>query len=495
MMMGRILSRRAAKRHFIRLLVIGLAIAVCAGGAGAAETAVGDAEAGQKATDDLARAAADRFARSVDHADVAAAAVECSLPWLNGYRELATDDAELKKSLGVSTDFPRRFPKVGASYHGVDVCLPFEQFRPALDVQTAKRDAEGRKQIQNLDGLKLMPSDRVVLVRWMYDYSILVRVRDGKATIAGLGPTLPAEARTKMLAEARPYKHVRNVVYGRSCGAALTLDVLTPSKGANGAAVIYLLSGDFVSQPMRESDEWVLLPLLSRGYTVVTVVHGGIPRFTIADAVREVYRAVRFTRFHAGDYGIDPNRIAVTGSSSGGYMALMLATARGDEPPLADASDPLSAPDEIDAVSCQVQAAGCYFPPTDWLNYGTEKASVLDVKWGGPQVRGMLEFRDFDKERFTFVPVTDRAKIEQRLSDLSPARRVTKEAAPTFILHGEKDPTVPLQQSQLMIDRLKAAGVPAELVIKAGAGHGWSDEHQDLDQIARWFDRFVARKP
>jgi dipeptidyl aminopeptidase/acylaminoacyl peptidase len=208
-----------------------------------------------------------------------------------------------------------------------------------------------------------------------------------------------------------------------------------------------------------------------------------------------VYRAVRFTRFHAGDYGIDPNRIGVTGSSSGAYLALMLATARGDEPPLADASDPMGAPDEIDAVSCGVQAAGCYFPVTDWLNYGGENQSVLDVKWGGPQLRAMLELREFDKERFTFVPVTDRAQIERRLSDLSPARRVTKGTAPTFILHGEKDPTVPLQQSQLMIGRLKAAGVPAELVVKAGAGHGWPDEHRDLDQIGRWFDRYLARKP
>src|SRR6202030_3841219 len=103
---------------------------------------------------------------------------------------------------------------------------------------------------------------------WMMDYSILVRVRDGKATVAGLGPRLPTDAFFKKLtADNRPYRQVRDVVYGRCCGSALTLDVLTPLHGANGAAVIYLLSGDFVSQPMPESDNWVLQPLLSRGYT------------------------------------------------------------------------------------------------------------------------------------------------------------------------------------------------------------------------------------
>jgi acetyl esterase/lipase len=496
-MMGRVSSRRAAVGNLRRLVVIGLAIAVCAGGAWAGPPSGAQSRptgAGQKA-DDLARAAADRFARAVDHLDVAAAAAECSLPWLNAYREVARDDGALRKSLDVSMEFARRNPGVGVYYRGVEASLPFDQFRATLEANAAERNADQRKQIENLDGLKLTPSDHVVLVRWMHDYSILVRVRDGKATVAGLGPTPPPDARAKMRAEAHPYRQVRSVVYGRTCGAALTLDVLTPKSGANGAAVIYLLSGDFVSQPMPESDEWVLLPLLSRGYTVVTVVHGGLPRFTVADGVRHAFRAVRFTRSHAKEYGIDPNRIGVTGSSSGGYLALMLATARADEPPLADGSDPLGAPDEIDAVSCRVQAAGCYYPPTDWLDYGAEKTSVLDVKWGGPQLRSMLEFREFDKGRFTFVPVTDRAKIEQRLSDLSPARRVTKETAPTFILHGDKDPTVPLQQSQRMVDRLKAAGVPADLAVKTGAGHGWPDEHRDLDQICLWFDRHLARKP
>jgi acetyl esterase/lipase len=492
-MMGKISSRRAAERNLRWILVIGLALIVCAGGA-FAEPDAGRADAGQTAGD-LARAAADRFARAVDHADIAAAAAECSLPWLNAFRDVARDDGALTKSLQVSTDFARRHPEAGVYYRGVDACLPFDQFRATLEANAAERNADQRKQIQNLDGLNLTPSDHVALVRWMYDYSILVRVRDGKATVAGLGPTPPPDARAKMLAEARPYRQQRNVVYGRTCGAALTLDVLTPTKGANGAAVIYLLSGDFVSQPMPESDEWVLRPLLSRGYTVVTVVHGGLPRFTVADAVRHACRAVRFTRFHAKDYGIDPNRIAVTGSSSGGYLALMLATARADEPPLADGSDPLGAPDEIDAVSCRVQAAGCYYPPTDWLDYGAAKTSILDVKWVGPPVRSMLQFREFDKEQFTFVPITDRGQIERRLSDLSPARRVTKETAPIVILQGDKDPTVPLQQAQLMMDRFKAAGVPAELVVKTGAGHGWPDEHRDLDQICRWFDRYLPRRP
>src|SRR4051794_16057813 len=144
-MTGLISSRRVALGNFGRLLMTVLAVAVLAGGARAAPQSR-PADAGQK-PEDLARAAADRFAHAVDRADVAAAAAECSLPWLNAFREIAPDDAALKKSLEVSTDLPRRFPQAGASYRGVDACLPFDRFRAALDAHAPELDAEGRKQI------------------------------------------------------------------------------------------------------------------------------------------------------------------------------------------------------------------------------------------------------------------------------------------------------------------------------------------------------------
>jgi acetyl esterase/lipase len=443
--------------------------------------------------DDLARAAADRFARAIDHADVAAATSECSLPHLNLFGDIAPDAASRKQSLEWFTEFARRHPEAGVYYRGITACVPFDDFRRALG--NAPQDPKAdRKRLANLDPLKLGASDRVVFVRWMYAYSILVRVRDGKATVAGLGPGLPEAAMKNLVAAARPYREVRDVVYGRTYGAALTLDVLTPIHGANGAAVLCIQSGDFVSQPLAESDNYVLEPFLLHGYTVITVVHGGFPKYTIAETIRHVERAVRFIRFHARDYAIDPHRIGVTGSSSGGYLALMLATAGAKEPPLADESDPVGKPDEIDAVSCRVQAAGCYFAPTDWLDYGAENKCVLDASFG-PQLQAMFQFYEFDKRRFTFTPITDRARIVRVLADISPARRVTKETAPILLLHGENDPTVPLQQSQLMIERLKAAGVPAKLVIKPGAGHGWNGQDKDLDQVRLWFDTNLARRP
>jgi len=54
-------------------------------------------------------------------------------------------------------------------------------------------------------------------------------------------------------------------------------------------------------------------PLLAHGYTVFAVVHGSQPKFTIPEILEDMHRAVRYIRYHARDYHIDPNRIGIQG--------------------------------------------------------------------------------------------------------------------------------------------------------------------------------------
>src|SRR5262249_52410628 len=84
-----------------------------------------------------------------------------------------------------------------------------------------------------------------------------------------------------------------DVIYGRKFGTALTMDVFTPKTGANGAAVVVVISGGFVSSHDSINPAFVS-PLVSRGYTVFTVVHGSQPRFTVTEIIGDMNRAVRF---------------------------------------------------------------------------------------------------------------------------------------------------------------------------------------------------------
>jgi acetyl esterase/lipase len=279
------------------------------------------------------------------------------------------------------------------------------------------------------------------------------------------------------------YTRTRDVIYGRKYGLALTMDVFVPEK-ANGAAVIAVASGGWFSSP-RLIAEPLYRPLLARGYTVFGVVHGSQPKFTIPEILEDVHRAVRFIRYHARDYKIDPQRIGITGGSAGGHLSLMQGTA-------GDAGDPKAA-DPIDRVSSRVQAVACFFPPTDFLNWG-EKGKTKIGRELQPPFTAATDFRKFDKKRTVWERVRDEKKLREISRQISPITHVSKDDPPTLMIHGDKDTLVPLQQSEEMLAKLKEAGVPAKLIVKKGAGHGWLTLAADMEDIADWFDKYLAPK-
>jgi acetyl esterase/lipase len=288
-----------------------------------------------------------------------------------------------------------------------------------------------------------------------------------------------------------PFTRTRDVIYGRKHGMALTMDVFTPKDNPDGAAVVWVVSGGWVSAHAVAEPTFPFSPinqLVKRGYTVFAVVHGSQPKFTIPEILEYMHRAVRYIRHHAPDYKIDPERIGITGGSAGGHLSLMQGTTGGP--------GDSQAKDEVDRASSRVQAVACFFPPTDFLNYGQPGENALG--------RGILKdfkapfaFQEFAPKqgRFgAFTPITDEDRILEIGRQISPLSHVTADDAPTLIIHGDKDTLVPIQQAEIMIAKLKEVGVPAELRVKEGAAHGWPNIDKDIPTIADWFDRYVKKK-
>jgi acetyl esterase/lipase len=280
------------------------------------------------------------------------------------------------------------------------------------------------------------------------------------------------------------YTRQEDVIYGRKFGTALTMDIFRPSKDANGAAIVLIVSGGFFSshEAIRPA---FCAPLLERGYTVFAVVHGSQPRYAVPEIVRDLNRAVRFIRHHAQDYGIDPGRIGVTGASAGGHLSLMLGTA-------GDNGDPKAA-DPVDRDSSRVQAVACFFPPTDFLNFGAPAKELIHATDHARPFRASFDYRELDPESNLWVTVTDPGKLREITRSISPITHVSADDAPTLILHGDADMLVPLQQSETMVERLKAAGIDCKLVVKRGAGHGWPAMVDDMKAFADWFDGHLGK--
>ena len=275
-------------------------------------------------------------------------------------------------------------------------------------------------------------------------------------------------------------KRTTDVIYGRKAGMVLTLDVFEPAR-KNGAGVIFLVSGGWASSHDDTSMVHVTpenyFPYLLRGYTVFAVVHGSMPRFNVPDIILDVQRAVRFIRHHAADYGVDPNRLGVLGSSSGGHLALMIATQGGPAPAISE--------DPVDKESSAVQAVACFFPPTDFLN------------WGGPGVDGVGR-GPLSPLFAAFGSLSDTDIGRQMVGKMiSPIYYVTAKLPPTLIIHGDSDVVVPLQQSESFAAKAKEAGAPpVKLIIRKGKGHGWGDfwkSKEDVDAFADWFDKYLGQ--
>jgi acetyl esterase/lipase len=246
-----------------------------------------------------------------------------------------------------------------------------------------------------------------------------------------------------------------DVVYGHKDGMALTYDVLTPKSNGKGIGLVFMVSGGWVSAwtpPEQLSN--LFGPLLKSGYTIVAVRHGSSPKYVIPEIVGDVKSALKHISQHADDYGIDRKRLGVFGFSAGGHLSLVLGTQSNDK----------GTPDS----EARVAAVAAVFPPTDL----------------GPYVEPSNPLR----ERFPALKF-DPAKAD----DYSPLKHVTKDDAPTILVHGDKDELVPIWHSEKIIKEFEATGVDSNLIVIKGAAHGFDQagNKEMFDGIVAWFDKYL----
>lgn len=190
------------------------------------------------------------------------------------------------------------------------------------------------------------------------------------------------------LAQEFTYKR-KEVIYGRTYGLALTMDVFSPLKNPNGAGVIFCVSEGWYSDHanIEPNIPRHILPLIAKGYTVFAVCHGSNPKFSLPEIVEQMHRSVRFIRNQAAELGVDARRIGITGDSAGAHLSLMMGLDGKEDDP--QAADP------IDRESSQVQAIVAYFPLTDFLNWGEPGKIMLGTHPTVP-VQGAFDFQRLD---------------------------------------------------------------------------------------------------
>ena len=244
---------------------------------------------------------------------------------------------------------------------------------------------------------------------------------------------------------------------GTRDGLALTLDVHRPAR-PNGAGVIAIVSGGWQSSvELAQVFAQASPPLNEKGFTVFVVRHGSRPRYPMSSIVADMRRSVRFIRQHAKEYGVDPNRIGVFGNSSGGQLALLLGTT-------GDSGNP-SASDPVLRESSRVAAVVANYPGTDLARLAMQQP---------------------------FLNIT-----AAEAAEFSPIRFVSPGSAPSLIVHGDADTTVPIDHGETMYAALMKAGVPASFIPIRGAGHGFegADAERAYAALIQWFEQHLGVQP
>jgi acetyl esterase/lipase len=261
-----------------------------------------------------------------------------------------------------------------------------------------------------------------------------------------------------------------DVIYGHKDGMALTFDVLKPKAKANGAAVIFMVSGGWVSTyNPPEQTAGRFQELLNKGFTVIAVRHGSSPKYLIPEIVADVRRAVRFIRFNAKRWGIDANRLGVFGGSAGGHLSLVLGTA-------SDNGDP-NAKEEFLKESDRVAAVVAYFPPVD-LRPITRGLNPPPPANGRPERFPALNFE------------------KEKAPDYSPIVHVSADDPPTLLIHGDKDDLVPISNSKMIYEAFQKNNVKTQFITIEGAGHGFrgDDAKRASAAMVSWFEQTLLKE-
>lgn len=248
-------------------------------------------------------------------------------------------------------------------------------------------------------------------------------------------------------------------------GRAEKLDVYLPASPAAGKlspAVVWIHGGGWTGGTKNEARaKEICTTLVNAGYVALNI------DYKLGDGawptnLHDSKNAVRYLRTRAAEWRVDPDRIAVAGGSAGGHLALMVGYTSG----VPELEPAVPYPGVSSAVRAVINMYGI-----------SDLRTRREVAAGGVVT---------DKIRpLGPVAVFGPADAAAAYRRASPVTHISRSTPPTLILHGDKDATVDLRQSQDLAAALARVGVPHELVVVPGAGHTFDWETWNKKPMSR----------
>jgi acetyl esterase/lipase len=295
----------------------------------------------------------------------------------------------------------------------------------------------------------------------------LASLAAGAALGTGAEPSKPANDQdriTRYLAGLNNVEWIRDVEFGKGGGRPLKLHILRPKPLPQEPmpVLVWIHGGAWVTGN-KDTGLYHLSFFAQRGYFCASIEYRLTGEARFPAQIEDCKCAIRFLRAKAKEYNLAPDRIGVWGTSAGGHLAALLGTS--------------ALVNELEGTggwaehSSQVQAACPCAAPTDFFQWNQGAFSAGEGLIGGPF--------DSNKEKAALA---------------SPVTHVHKAVPPFLIVHGERDSTVPVSQSELLYAALKRVGADVTLHVEPGAPHsvlGGGPHTQLQKKIDVFFERHL----
>ncbi len=238
----------------------------------------------------------------------------------------------------------------------------------------------------------------------------------------------------------------RNVLFASPLGHDLRMDLYVPQTDKPVPVVVWIFGG---SWKFGSKGFHVTLRNLTRSGIAVASIEYRMSSTAVYPAQLDDCRsAVGWLRANGSRFGIDPQRIGVSGESAGGHLAALVGNGEG-------------AP--------RIRAVCALYPPTNLVTLGRifakpDRLSSIEKLLGGP--------------------------IEQKLAlaaEASPVNNVSPSSPPFLIIHGAKDKLVPLEQSQELQRKLARTNIEARLIVVPDKGHWFYLDARQMSDVASFF--------
>ena len=216
--------------------------------------------------------------------------------------------------------------------------------------------------------------------------------------------------------------------------------------------IIYVPGSAWFKQNLGGSIPLIMKFVEQSGYAAAIV---GYRPSTVAKSpaqLMDIKSSIRYLRANADAYNIDPDRVAIWGTSSGGHIASLVGLTEGIE---------RFETKDNGEESSSVKAVINFFGPTDFLRMDDFPSAIAHNEASSPEssvIGGAIQ------------DPNNRGKVDE----YNPLSYISedKEYPPFLIMHGDSDDLVPFNQSLILYEALRDANHSAEFYKLLGAGHG-----------------------